>query len=281
MGQALSHAPTQAAGEPHRHECIERSVDAPGARLRVRIEGEGPTLVLLHGWALDLDMWTPQFDALSGAYRIVAFDRRGFGHSTGAPSIDDDVEDLALVLDRLSVERAAVLGMSQGARVAVRFALQAPHRIWRLMLDGAPSLFRPQTADLPLEAFRSLVSRYGLEAFRNAWRDHPLTRICSHDASARALVARMIDRYRGLDLQSRPARALSASPPDLKRIEAPVLLINGALDSAERLAAAQDLAQRLPHATCVRIDGAAHLPNLDRPQPYNDALLAFLEAGRK
>jgi pimeloyl-ACP methyl ester carboxylesterase len=241
------------------------------------MEGEGPTLVLLHGWALDLDMWTPQFDALSGACRIVAFDRRGFGHSTGVPSIDDDVEDLALVLDQLSVDRAAVLGMSQGARVALRFALEAPGRTACLILDGAPPMFSPHASDLPLGAFRAIVSRDGIEAFRNAWRDHPLTRLWSQDAGARALVARMIDRYRGLDLQRRAAHTRpTAAPQDVKRIRCAALLINGALDSAERLAAAEDLAQRLPHAACVRIAGAAHLPNLDQPRQYNDALLAFV-----
>jgi pimeloyl-ACP methyl ester carboxylesterase len=279
MGQTLIDLPRASmSAERTCPKIVEGSIDAPGARLRVRFEGDGPALVLLHGWALDLDMWTPQFDALSAAYRVVAFDRRGFGHSTGAPSIERDVEDLALVMDRLAIERAAVLGMSQGARVALRFALAAPRRTACLILDGAPPMFGAQSTDPPLREFRELVSRAGLEAFRQAWRDHPLTRICSRDAEARALVVRMIDRYRGLDLQARPTGAeADARSPDVRGLHAPTLLINGALDTAERLAAAEDLARRLPQAASIRIAGAAHLPNLDRPHAYNMGLRTFLK----
>jgi 3-oxoadipate enol-lactonase len=257
-------------------QAVDELMEVRGARLRVRTAGKGPAVLLVHGWTLDLDMWTPQFDALSRAYRIVAYDRRGFGLSTGLPSIERDVEDLALVMDRLHLERAAVLGMSQGARVALRFAVQWPHRTACLVLDGAPSMFTPQL-DLPLDAFRELAARSGLEAFRNAWRVHPLTQIHSHDVAARDLLARMIDRYRGVDLQAPPARAEPAAPPmDLRQIQAPALLINGALDTEARLRAAEELAGRLPQAACVRIAGAAHLPNLDRPHLYNEALRAFL-----
>ena len=247
------------------------------ARLRVRVAGSGPVLALLHGWALDLDMWTPQFEALTDAYRLVAFDRRGFGLSTGAASIERDVEDLRLLLDRLQVERAAVLGMSQGARVALRFALESPQRTACVILDGAPALASTQSADVPLEHFRDLVSRAGVDAFRDAWRRHPLTHIRSTDARAHALIGRMIVRYRGEDLQRAAVAGSTFALPDLSRLQAPVLLLNGACDSAERLAAAAELAQRLPHAARVHIRGAAHLANLDQAHLYNEALRGFLQ----
>ena len=55
-------------------------------RLRVRTAGDGPAVLFLHGWALDLDMWRAQFEALASRYRLIAFDRRGFGLSSGTPS---------------------------------------------------------------------------------------------------------------------------------------------------------------------------------------------------
>jgi 3-oxoadipate enol-lactonase len=255
----------------------DRFIAVSHARVRVRVEGSGPVLALLHGWALDLDMWTPQFEALTDAYRLVAFDRRGFGLSSGAASIERDVEDLGLLLDILQVERAAVLGMSQGARVALRFALESPERTACVILDGAPALAETQTADLPIERFRDLVRRGGVDAFRNAWRRHPLTQIRSTDLQARALVARMIARYRGDDLQTAEGAAPTIALSELSRLQAPVLLLNGACDSAERLAAAAELAQRLPHAACIQIPGAAHLPNLDQAHSYNEALRSFLQ----
>jgi 3-oxoadipate enol-lactonase len=269
MGQALIDAPRgDIAGE--------QFIAARDACLRVRVAGSGPVLVLLHGWALDLDMWAPQFEALTDAYRLVAFDRRGFGLSTGAPSIERDVEDLGLLLELLDVERAALLGMSQGARVALRFALEAPQRTACLILDGTPPLLSAQSADVPLDHFRELVRSEGLDAFRNVWRRHPLMSLCSDDVRARALLAGMIARYRGADLQAAEPTTRATSLLELQRLQKPTLLINGALDSAERLDVGATLASCLPDAASVRIAGAAHLPNLDQADAYNDALRAFL-----
>src|SRR5713226_5942951 len=69
-------------------------IEINGARLRYRDEGKGSAVVFVHGWALDLDMWETQAAALAAAYRVVRLDRRGFGLSSGDPSLVDDVTDL-------------------------------------------------------------------------------------------------------------------------------------------------------------------------------------------
>ena len=58
-------------------QALDELVEVRGARLRVRTAGEGPAVLLIHGWTLDLDMWTPQFATLANRYRLIAFDRRG------------------------------------------------------------------------------------------------------------------------------------------------------------------------------------------------------------
>ena len=73
-----------------------------GACLRYRDEGRGCAVIFVHGWTLDLDMWEPQAAALSDAYRVIRLDRRGYGLSTGRPSLPDDLADLhALRLRKL------------------------------------------------------------------------------------------------------------------------------------------------------------------------------------
>src|SRR5476651_2094219 len=100
----------------------ERFMPAPGARLRFRDEGHGFPIVFIHGWTLDLEMWNPQATALRDTFRIVRMDRRGFGASEGTGSLLCDVQDLANLLDYLGLERVALVGMSQGARVAISAA---------------------------------------------------------------------------------------------------------------------------------------------------------------
>ena len=72
----------------------DRHLDVRGARLRYRDAGHGPPVLLIHGWALDLDMWEPQLASLSRRFRVVAVDRPGFGRSTGSGSLARDVADL-------------------------------------------------------------------------------------------------------------------------------------------------------------------------------------------
>src|SRR5262245_47786394 len=96
---------------------VDRYLESNGARLRWRLQGSGPALALLHGWALDLDYWNPAVERLAAHFTVLRFDRRGFGLSGGQPDIHRNVADLAAVLDAAGVARAALLGMSQGARL--------------------------------------------------------------------------------------------------------------------------------------------------------------------
>jgi 3-oxoadipate enol-lactonase len=260
------------------NEFIDQFMDAGGARLRVRTAGAGPAVLLVHGWALDLDMWTPQFAALAGRFRLIAFDRRGFGLSSGAPGIEADLADIDQLLATLGVERVAIVGMSQGARVALRWAVETPGRTTSLVLDGPPrdllAAGRPQ-GEITLATYRELVRNEGIDAFRKEWLEHPLMQLHAHDARTRALVREMVDRYPGHDL-------LAANAPqvgqvgDLERLDVPVLIVNGEYDSDTRIGAGAELARALPQARLAVIPGAGHLSNLDNPHAYSKVLGEFL-----
>ena len=94
-----------------------RFIDTDGARLCYRDDGDGPPVVLIHGWLLDSTLWAAQAAAWSSRFRVLRIDRRGCGDSTGTPSLAEDAHEVTRLLDRLGIARAAVLGMSQGARV--------------------------------------------------------------------------------------------------------------------------------------------------------------------
>jgi pimeloyl-ACP methyl ester carboxylesterase len=253
-----------------------------GARLRYRVNGRGPPLVLVHGWTLDLEMWEPQVEALADSFRVVRFDRRGFGLSSGRPSLTHDVADLGALYRRLRIDRAALLGMSQGARVIARFALQMPDRIACLTFDGPPRGLAgadgAEGGDIPLSEYRALVREHGVSAFRAEWSRHALMQLRTTDPQPRTLLARMIERYPANDLREAPASTEQAPrATQLDRLRKPALVLTGALDLLSRRAAADVLARRLPLGERVSVPDAAHLPNLDNPRAYNAALRAFLE----
>src|SRR5262245_26329822 len=99
------------------------------ARLRFRDEGAGAPVVFIHGWTLDLDAWEPQAAALAPSLRVIRYDRRGFGLSGGTPGRAADLEDLSALLGHLGLDAATLVGLSQGARVALAFALRHPVRV--------------------------------------------------------------------------------------------------------------------------------------------------------
>jgi 3-oxoadipate enol-lactonase len=250
------------------------------ARLRYRDEGEGLPVVFIHGWTLDLDAWEPQA-ALAPSLRVIRYDRRGFGLSGGAPGRAADLEDLARLLGHLGLEAATLVGLSQGARVALAFALRHPSRVSALVLDGPPDETGDGAGgadeDFSIAEFRRMVAEQGVEAFRRAWRDHPLMRLHTGDAATRGLAERILARYPARDLSAAP----DAAPPPagataLARFARPVLIVNGELDTRARRRAGEALARALPAAERIVLPGAGHLPNLDTPGAYNDALRAVL-----
>jgi 3-oxoadipate enol-lactonase len=253
-----------------------------GALLRYRDEGSGPAVLLIHGWSLDLDMWEPQVAGLGASFRLIRFDRRGFGLSSGRASLSADVQDALSLCDRLELERPVCVGMSQGARVALHLCCIAPERLSCVVLDGPPRLLAREAVeeieDVPLAEYRELVNRGELATFRRRWGSHPLMQLETGSAAARALLARMQARYAAKDLlQELPApedhwdRAVMAS------LTTPALIVTGEHDLPSRLAAADALSAALPIAERANISAARHLPNLDNPLTYNAILRAFLE----
>ena len=265
------------------HEpCIEQFVDVGGATLRVRTAGEGAAVVLVHGWALDLDLWQGQIDALARWYRVIAFDRRGFGRSSGTPGIEHDVGDIERLLDRFGISQTAVVGMSQGARVALRWAMRHPQRAACLVLDGPPPEGLEQAGgmqEIPIEHYRDLVRREGIDAFRQLWRQHPFMHLETSSPSAHALLRQMAARYPARDLEMDERSQLSpVNECDLQKLKVPTLILNGQLDSAQRRSIAAQLARALPNARLQIIANAGHLAALDSPDVYVEVLQEFFLA---
>lgn len=246
-------------------------IEHAGARLRWRIEGGGNAVVLLHGWALDLSSWNLLAPRLATHFTVLRMDRRGFGLSEGVADIHRNVDDLRAVMDVAGVRRAALLGMSQGARLALHFALAYPGRVDALLLDGAPEI--EAESELPLAMYRERLESAGVAALRAMILTHPLMQLHSPSTEARAALLESVSRYRGLDLLHPVPRAAA---PDLTQVRARTLVLNGALDSAERREAGKRIAASIPGAARAELPGAGHLALLDDPAAYARAVRDFL-----
>jgi 3-oxoadipate enol-lactonase len=252
-----------------------------GALLRYRDAGRGPAVLLIHGWTLDLEMWEPQIAALGDSFRLIRFDRRGFGLSSGRASLAADVQDVLALCEALQVERLACLGMSQGARVALHLCRIAPERISCVVLDGPPRILAQEgdaeEEDVPLAEYQALVAGDDLETFRRRWSSHPLMRLQSDAPQPRTLLRRMTARYTGKDLLSElPAPEDHWDRASLAALRTPALILTGEQDLPARLRTADTLREALPRAQRASISAAHHIPNLDNPMLYNTVVRAFL-----
>jgi pimeloyl-ACP methyl ester carboxylesterase len=250
-------------------------VAVDGGALPVCMAGEGPPLILLHGWTLDHRMWRPQVAGLAGRHFLVMPDRRGCGRASAPPDLAREAEDVIAIADFLGFERFALLGLSRGAVVALDVARRYGSRLTALAVSGAPLpalVEREEVIDL--DHYRALARAGNLAQFRAQWAQHPLMQTSSPEAAA--LVAAMLADYDGRDLLLGQGEAPGLPREALAMLPMPVLSMTGEHDTPWRRACARALAAAAPRARHLEIPQAGHLANADNPAAFNAAVAAFL-----
>lgn len=171
-------------------------------------KGYGAPLVLLHGNGEDSGCFVNQFEHFSNEYRVIAVDTRGHGSSPRGNkpfTLETFAEDLLNLLDSLNIEKANILGFSDGGNIAVIFALKYPERVISLVLNGA-NLFPSGLKNSFLIPVKALYAVFGLAAR------------FSHRAERRKELLYLM------------AKQPNIRPEELKNIKCPVLVIAGTLD---------------------------------------------------
>jgi 2-succinyl-6-hydroxy-2,4-cyclohexadiene-1-carboxylate synthase len=261
-----------------------------GLHLHVERTGDGPPLLLLHGFTGSAESWAPLRATLAGRWTTVAVDLPGHGRSSAPDrparyALPRVADDLAVLLDALHVERAAVLGYSMGGRTALHFALRHPARVAALVLESAS----PGASDAAERAARlasdaalaDAVERDGVEAFVDRWERLPLwasQAALPPDVRGRLRAARLANRARGLANSLRGAGA-AADPLPLGRLAAqaaPALLVAGALDT-KYVALGRAMADAMPRARLAVVDGAGHAVHLEQPAAFAALVGRFLD----
>jgi 3-oxoadipate enol-lactonase len=240
--------------------------------------GDGPPVVLAHGFLMDRTMFAPQVAALRDAYRIVTWDARGFGDTVfdGKPfTYWDLAADCLALLDRLEIERAAIGGHSQGGFVALRFALTAPERTRALVLLDTQA--GPEDREA-IPFFESMLDSW----VANGPSEEIAGVVAGLILGSPELTKAWIPRWMARDpeLMEEPGRALLTRDdltPRLGEIEIPALVVHGTADASIPIEKAAVLAAGLPRCRgVVPIQDATHSANLTHPGAVTDAINAFL-----
>ena len=264
-----------------------------GTQLHYNDWGSGKPVVLIHGWPLDATMWEYQSVALANAgYRVVGYDRRGFGRSA-QPWTGYDYntlsDDLATVLEKLDLADVTLVGFSMGGGEVARYASRhGTQRLARAALVSAVTPYLQRDDSNPDGVDRSVFDQMieGLQAdrpgflakFGKTFYGAGLLNfsISSEFLQWSANVAMLASPKATLDC----VRAFSETDfrADLPHLSVPTLIIHGDADATVPLAVSAEKAARLvPHAQLSVYSGAPHGLMYTERDRLNRDLLAFMQ----
>ena len=267
----------------------------PEQAVRLYIEdsgGDGRPVVLIHGWPLSAQAWEPQVEVLRAAgYRVVAYDRRGFGRSDkpeSGYSYDDLADDLQRVLEVCGLQNVTLVGFSMGGGEVARYVgRHGESRLHSVVFAAAvtPCLMKSaDNPDGPLTPEKAQEKRDALERDRAAFFEQFTADFYAANGVQKVTEA---ERAKALALchQSSRQAALACRDSfstddfrgDLQKLTVPTLVIHGGADAIVPFeASGQRTHQAVPHSRLVLINGAPHGLNVSHAQAFNDALLSFL-----
>ena len=243
--------------------------------------GQGEPVILIQGANLPMQMWDAQVQFLKAEFQVVRYDVRGFGGSGPSDSVPyQSHADLRALLDHLGIERAHLVGLSLGGRIAVDFALTYPERVQSLVLADpglsgymwdAPAM--QQWSGPIVDAIRKgdslraadlwLKSGFMAPAMENPELAPRLTQLARANARVYA--------YRNVEVP--------LSPPAVERlseIRAPTLLLLGERDIPDEHRIVERLHREVPNSERVAFPGVGHVVNLEAPKEFNRVVLEFL-----
>jgi pimeloyl-ACP methyl ester carboxylesterase len=253
-----------------------------GVELAYEDEARGAVLVLLHGFPFNRSMWREQSRALSATCRVVAPDLRGLGETPrgeGALTMGEMAEDVAALLDTLNVERVVLGGLSMGGYVAFEFFRRFRSRVRALVLADTRPQADTDEGRRTREETAQRVLRDGMEPVA----DSMLPKLLS--AATREREPDVVERVRAMMLGTRPEgaaaalRAMAARRDQtemLTSIDVPTLIVVGGDDSITPPSDAEAMGAKIKGSRLVRIEGAGHMSNVERPEEFNRALGEFV-----
>ena len=246
--------------------------------------GEGHPLVMLHGGFLDGRMWDPQFEVFAEHYRVVRYDARNTGRSRGVAGTYSHYQDLAKLLEKLEIEKPALMGLSLGGRTILDFVIAYPDRASAIVLvsPGAggyrfTSAALEKNSKAEFQAFQEGDLPKAIEYFQRSWTDGPSRTPSEVDPAVREKVRMMaLGTAENWNLECISRDLEPHAIGRLAEIVAPTLAVVGELDMPGILEIADAVGENVEGAEVVVIPGVAHMVNMEKPAEFNQIVLEFL-----
>jgi pimeloyl-ACP methyl ester carboxylesterase len=242
-----------------------------GTHLYFEVHGQGPVLLLTHGFSATGDMWRGQVEAFSRNHTLVLWDMRGHGRSDSpedpaAYSEPLTIADMAALLDEAGAAQAIIGGLSLGGYMSLVFHRLHPERVRALLIiDTGPGFRKDEARGTWNQKALASADRFekeGLSILQSASRERAGSRHRSAEGLAKAARG-MLTQRDGLVMASLPS------------IQVPTLIVAGA-DDTPFLPATEYMAQKIPDARKEIIPAAGHAVNIDQPEAFNEVVLSFL-----
>jgi len=254
-------------------------INVDGGKLFYEIAGKGENIVLLHDGMVNREIWDEQFPLLAKYYRVVRYDRRGYGKSSDPQAPYSDIDDLNELFVSLNIDRAILFGMSSGGGCVIDFTLKFPGKVKSIILVGAVvggygytshmisrggHLKSPEAMADPAKAASYFV-----------WEDP--YEIYSENIAAKNKVAEILRRN-----IHRPFNSQYYKPPDriaarfLSEIQVPTLVLVGEYDIPDVHSHAGVIHFGIPGARREVILNSGHLIPVEQPDEFNRAAFRFL-----
>lgn len=264
-------------------------LETANGKIYYEIAGEGHPLVMAHAGFVDSGMWDTQWEELAQHFQVIRYDMIGYGKSDAAKAPISRGEELASLFDQLDIKEAHLIGCSMGGEAIIDFALEYAEKVSALIpVSAVPSGFDMQGAP-PAHLFEmigalqagdvELASELQIRiwvdgAFRQAQDVNPIVRKHAADMN---LIAVKNGTWAIAD--SQPVNPLN--PPAVTRlqdIQVPTLIVAGALDHPEIIRAADMMQGEISKVQKLILSDCAHVPNMEKPAEFNQAVLEFLMA---
>jgi pimeloyl-ACP methyl ester carboxylesterase len=251
--------------------------------------GKGECVVLLHAGVADRRMWQSTCAALAPKFRVIAYDRRGFGETSLPDEPFRHIDDLDTVIEHFGCGSAHLIGCSQGGRIAIDYALVWPKKVRSLVLVASAITGAPAPSDYPAE-IAQLMDELDMAESENdiervnrlearLWLDGPLSPANRVTGAIRDLFLAMNGRALRHPPLTKEQPCASATD-QLHHIKQPALIIWGDRDFPHIQERSRQMAGQIAGAWRLVVKGCAHLPNLEQPELFNQTTIGFLLALR-
>lgn len=250
-------------------------VEIDGIKLNYKKQGEGKTVVLLHGWGGCADSFLPVFNHLSTSHEVYAIDFPGFGQSDpprGPWDVTDYTEMLRRFFSLLNIEKAALIGHSFGGRVSILFSAKYPELVAKVVLADSAGIIPKRGWKYHYNVYKfKLAKKLFLKFSAKGTQEERLEAFYKEHGSSDYKQAGAAMRQTFVKVVNQDLRGY------LPHIKASTLLIWGEEDKDTPLYFGQIMEKEIPDAGLVVFKGAGHFAYLDRINDFNIIVSKFLE----